>query len=64
MTVVNDGVAMDRMNKSARAYDRILKVARTIADLDGCHDVLTHHNRGAHQPHRNLDCPTYMGSSM
>ena len=41
---------MERMNMSARAYDRILKVARTIADLEGSHDVLSHHNRGAHQP--------------
>ena len=49
MTVINDDDAMDRMNMSARAYDRILKVARTIADLEGTHDVLTHHNRGAHQ---------------
>lgn len=34
---------MERMNMSARAYDRILKVARTIADLEGTADVLDHH---------------------
>ena len=39
---------------SARAYDRSLKVARTIADLEGCADVLDHHIMGAHQHHRNL----------
>ena len=55
---------MERMNMSARAYDRILKVARTIADLEGTADVLDHHNRGAHQPHRNLDRSTYMGSNI
>ena len=35
--------AMERLSLSARAYSRILKVARTIADLDGSSDVRAEH---------------------
>lgn len=35
--------AMDKFRFSARAYHRILKVARTIADLDDCSDIHTQH---------------------
>ena len=36
-------MAMSRLNLSARAYDRIIKVARTIADLEGVEDISPAH---------------------
>jgi magnesium chelatase family protein len=50
--------AMEKLNLSARAYDRIIKVARTVADLEASPEIRVEHLAEAIN-YRSLDKGTW-----